>query len=75
MSLLEKIIYIADYIEPNRCKAPNLKEVRRLAFQDINECMYHILRDTLGYLGKNPKTTDPATEEAYLFYSNMHNSK
>ena len=28
MSLLDKIIFIADYIEPNRDKAPHLKELR-----------------------------------------------
>ena len=32
MSLLEKIVYIADYIEPMRNKAPNLDKIRRLAF-------------------------------------------
>lgn len=28
MNLLEKIVYVADYIEPRRDKAPNLKEIR-----------------------------------------------
>ena len=50
--MLEKIIYIADYIEPNREKAPNLAKIRQTAFYDIDECMYEILRDTLEYLGK-----------------------
>ena len=42
MTLLEKIVYIADYIEPKRDKAPNLAIVRKLAFQDLDECMYKI---------------------------------
>ena len=29
MSLLDKIIFISDYIEPNRDKAPHLKELRK----------------------------------------------
>ena len=29
MTMLEKIVYIADYIEPARNKAPNLTEVRK----------------------------------------------
>ena len=29
MNLLEKIVYVADYIEPNRCEAPRLEEIRK----------------------------------------------
>lgn len=50
MSVLEKIIYIADYIEPARDKAPRLKEIRALAFQNLDRCMYEILKDSLEYL-------------------------
>ena len=50
MNLLDKILYIADYIEPNRDKAPDLAEVRRLAFEDLDKAMMKILSDTLDYL-------------------------
>ena len=50
MTLLEKIIYIADYIEPARNKAPRLAEIRKIAFENLNLCMYEILHDTLEYL-------------------------
>ena len=75
MSLLEKIVYIADYIEPARNKAPNLTKVRKLAFEDLDECMYEILRDTLSYLEENPKDVDSATKEAFEFYSDLHNTR
>lgn len=75
MTRLEQILYIADYIEPGRSKASNLPEIRKLAFQDLDECMYRILQDTVKYLKENPKTMDVTTEEAYLYYSNYHNSK
>ena len=75
MTMLEKIIYIADYIEPNREKAPNLAKIRQTAFCDIDECMYEILRDTLEYLGKNPKTLDPETKDAFEFYRQLHETK
>lgn len=52
MSLLEKIVFTADYIEPCRDRAPGLPEVRRLAFEDLDLCMYKILTDTIGYLTK-----------------------
>ena len=50
MSTLEKIIYIADYIEPSRKQAPNLSEVRKLAFQNLDQALLKILTDILSYL-------------------------
>ena len=52
MSLLDKIIYIADYIEPRRDKAPDLPHIRKLAFEDLDLTMYEILDGTLQYLEK-----------------------
>ncbi|MDD7739710.1 MAG: bis(5'-nucleosyl)-tetraphosphatase (symmetrical) YqeK [Fusicatenibacter sp.] len=75
MTMLEKIIYIADYIEPARNKAPHLEKVRRLAFSDIDECMYQILKDSMEYLSSNPKTLDTTTADAYRFYKNLHEEK
>ena len=68
MSILDKIIYIADYIEPNRDKAPNLTRVREIAFCELNACMAEILHDTLMYLAKRKGTIDPATQFTYEFY-------
>ena len=39
MSLLEKIIYMADYIEPNR-DFEGLRELRELAYKDLDAAMY-----------------------------------
>ena len=75
MTLLEKIVYIADYIEPKRDKAPNLAIVRKLAFQDLDECMYKILGDTLAYLEENPKDIDNATKDAFLYYRDLHTGR
>ena len=68
MNTLDKIIYIADYIEPCRNKAPNLEKVREVAFHDLNACMAQILRDTLIYLKKGNGSIDPTTELTYEFY-------
>ncbi len=68
MTLLDKIIYIADYIEPDRCEAPNLKEIRHLAFVDIDECLYTILRASLEYLNSRSEVIDPLTEQTYRYY-------
>ena len=73
MTLLDKIIYVADYMEPNRCEAPNLDEIRRLAFEDIDECLYAILKSTVAYLKQKDAVIDPMTEETYLYYKNELN--
>ena len=68
MSLLEKIVYIADYIEPGRKQAPNLTQIRRLAFQDLDEALFRILKDTLVYLNQVDGDVDPMTQKTYDFY-------
>ncbi len=75
MSVLEKIVYIADYIEPMRYKALNLSEIRKLAFTDLDECMYKILNDTLEYLNGSSDEIDYATVEAYEFYKELHRNR
>lgn len=75
MTLLEKIIFIADYIEPARDKAKNLAEIRRVSFEDIDEAMYMILRDTLEYLEGGEGELDPATKETFMFYKDIHDKR
>lgn len=68
MTLLEKIIYISDYMEPGRKELPNMKDVRRLAFEDIDKCLFRILKDSLVYLKSRDYAIDPMTEETYNYY-------
>ena len=68
MNLLDKILYIADYIEPNRDKAPDLAEVRRLAFEDLDKAMMKILSDTLDYLNERGGELDPMTMKTYKYF-------
>lgn len=49
MSLLEKIIYIADYIEPER-EFPGVGELRKLAFEDLDSCMLLALDRTIAFV-------------------------
>lgn len=69
MSLLETIIYIADYIEPGRKHAENLPQVRRIAYQDTDACMRKILGDTLEYLEHKGGRIDKMTQMAYEYYT------
>ncbi len=71
MTLLEKIIFISDYIEPLRSKAENLAEVRRLAFQDLDKAVYITMRDTLQYLKRENASLDNQTVVAYNYYKEL----
>ena len=71
MSLLEKIIFVADYIEPGRYTAKNLPEIRKMAFEDIDEALVKILYDTLVYLNSTGNTVDPMTQKTYDYYRQM----
>lgn len=69
MTLLEKIVFTADYIEPSRKTAPNLDEVRTLAFQNLDMALCKILSDTLDYLDTVDQEIDPMTKETYDYYN------
>ncbi len=76
MNLLTKIIFVADYIEPGRDKAPNLDPIRNVAFEDIDDAVYYIMRDTLYYLFmNNPFAIDDMTKKAFDFYKTIFKNK
>ncbi|MDE7224039.1 MAG: bis(5'-nucleosyl)-tetraphosphatase (symmetrical) YqeK [Acetatifactor sp.] len=68
MSLLEKIIFVADYIEPGRKQAPRLGQIRRMSYTDLNQAILMILEDTLAYLQENSSVIDQTTQETYNYY-------
>jgi len=68
MSLLEKIVFVADYIEPGRKHAPNLNMLRKMAFEDLDQALLQILEDTLEYLRNGGGEIDTMTENTYEYY-------
>ncbi len=68
MSLLDQIIFIADYMEPNRDQAEDLEQVRALAFEDISACLLLILKDTITYLGNKQCVIDPMTRKTFEYF-------
>lgn len=71
MTLLEKIVFVADYIEPNRKKADRLPELRRLAFENLDETVLQILEQTLDYLEKTGKQIDRHTMITRDYYKKL----
>lgn len=68
MSLLEKIIFVADYIEPSRRPIPELNLIRQLAFTDIDQAVIKILENTLKYLNEKDNPIDDMTQKTYDSY-------
>lgn len=68
MNLLDKIIFVADYIEPGRDKQPRLDVIRATAFTDLDMCVYLILEDSVNYLNANPDMVDPTTIDTFNYY-------
>lgn len=75
MSTLEKIIFIADYIEPGRDHSARLPELRRLAFRDLDVTLAEILKDTLSYLDGAENEIDPMTRRTYDYYKRIIEEK
>ena len=83
MSPLEKIIYIADYIEPERKHAKRtaddtrndrFTQVRRMAYRDLDEALFNILGDSLAYLHEKGSKVDYMTQKTYEYYRQYQNN-
>lgn len=72
MTLLEKIVYIADFIEPNRKPLEDMDIIRKEAFSDIDKCLAHILHNSVIYLKTIGKECDDATMKAYEYYKSYY---
>ncbi|MBP3468137.1 MAG: bis(5'-nucleosyl)-tetraphosphatase (symmetrical) YqeK [Lachnospiraceae bacterium] len=68
MSLLEKIVFSADYIEPGRKMIPGLEEIRETIFVDLDRAVYMILEGTMRHLKNKDQPIDQASIDAYEFY-------
>lgn len=63
MTLLEKIIYIADYIEPGR-NFDGVEEIRQMAFKDIDKSIIMAMDKTIKFLIDNKNLIHRRTIEA-----------
>lgn len=71
MTDLEKIVFLADYIEPGR-KQPGVEEIRLLAMISLDQAVAQTLCDTVAYLSsKNQGAIHPDTLAAYEYYRNF----
>ena len=66
MNLLEKIIYVADYMEPCR-DFPGVERLRQLAFSDIDGALRLGLEMTLDMLMQQGREISPESQEALAY--------
>lgn len=64
MTLLEKIIFLADYIEPGR-NFPGVDEVRALARENLDLAMIKALANTISFLLEKKQLIYPDTIHTY----------
>ncbi len=75
MSLLDKIVFVADYIEPGRDKAPRLEELRKLSKENIDITTLYILEDTIHYIKDSKSYLDERTLLTYEYYKKEYENE
>lgn len=70
MTLLEKIIYVADYMEPGR-KFPGVEKMRELAFSDLDGALRLGLEMTLENLKSRELEVSPESQSALEYLKNL----
>lgn len=73
MTLLEKIIFTADYIEPFRKPLPRIAQIREAAYTDLDYAVSLILENMIKYLRESGSIIDQTTIETYNFYKTLLN--
>ena len=66
MNTLEKIIYVADYMEPNR-DFPGVETLRQLAYTDLDGALKLGLEMTLAMLREQKRQISPASSQALAY--------
>ena len=64
MTLIDKILYVADFAEPKRNHA-EAHAVRALAYQDLNEAVFEVSRYKIEHLLAKGVLIHPSTIDAY----------
>lgn len=68
MSKLEKIVYLADFFEPNRHYFEGMDKMKKLAYKDLDEAMAFALKHTIDYNKAKKRMIHPLSQDALEFY-------
>ena len=70
MTLLEKIIYIADYMEPNR-RFAGVEILRELVWKDLDAAVFQGLDQAVAHVRKQGMPLDTDSLSAWNYYRNL----
>ena len=71
MSLLEEIIYVADYIEPSRPDLPYINEMRACAHSNLHKATLFELKSVISNINRGGGAMDSRTLDTYEYYKKM----
>lgn len=69
MNMLDKIVFLSDYIEPGR-QILGLDTIRTLVFTNLDQGLLSVLKNSLNYLEQTQSNIDPMTMQTYQYYKN-----
>lgn len=75
MTVLEKILYIADFVEPNRKSFPGLDTLRELAELNLDLAMLHAVESSIRYVKSQGKVLHEQSLLTQAYYSKLAASK
>ena len=70
MSTLEKILYIADYMEPNR-DFPGVETLRDLVWKDLDAAIFRGLEQSVAHIRARGMIVDPDSLDAWTYYRKL----
>lgn len=71
MTMLEKIIFTADYIEPYRKPLPRIDVIRKASYDNIDLGVYMVLENMVNYLESTAEVIDTMTIDTYKYYEGL----
>lgn len=71
MTMLEKVIYMSDFIEPLRRFRDKVSDIRKLTFTDIDKAIITATEMTLSFLEKRNKYIHSNTIKTHEYYKNL----
>lgn len=75
MSMLDKILYLADYMEPGRFPYEGIDRLRKAAYEDIDYAVLLETENVLEYVKARGFTQDPRTQETHDYYLSILNNR
>lgn len=72
MGFLEKIVFLADFIEPERKSTDEIVEAKRLASIGLDVAIEYVLNTSINYLKEHKQPVYTLTLDAYEFYKDAH---